>query len=86
MVCLGKEMIYRVQVVLKGTLIKSRSSKIFAGLYNCLLKSENETNKTNLNEFEFSLHELVMVTMITDLCKALALCSTDSKCAKQRAL
>lgn len=80
-----RNIIYCVQVMLERTLIKSRGRKLFAGL-NCLLKSESETNKTGSLKFKLPQFNQMAVMMITDLCKALALCRIDSKCAKQRAL
>ena len=40
-----KCIIYVVEVVLEGTLIKSRRRKVFAGLNNFLLKPESQTKR-----------------------------------------
>lgn len=84
------ECIYSVQVVPEEILLKSRRDQNCAALDYLVLEpniERGETSTTLIKSRPFN-HQVILVTAVikSDLCKSLALCRTDSKYAKQKAL
>lgn len=84
------ECIYRVQVVPEEVLLKSCRDQNCAALDYLVLEPNIERGETSTTLIKSTLfnHQVILVTTAikSDLCKSLALCRTDSKYAKQKAL
>lgn len=83
------ECIYRVQVVPEEILLKSCRDQNCAALDYLVLEPNIERGDTSTTLIKSTLfNQVILVTAVikSDLCKSLALCRTDSKYAKQKAL